>query len=110
MAQGDIHMPSQMIQATFATTLAVVLFIGADSNSAAAAAFKNCPDSIFAFGNSYTDTGNSQEELPIFFSLNPPYGISYRFPDRPNERTRFCDGRIAIDFISMHLHIMVLEL
>ena len=108
MAQGDIRMPTQMIQATFATTLAV-LIIGANSNTTAAA-FKNCPDYIFAFGNSYTDTGNSQEELPILFSLNPPYGISYRFPDRPNEQTRFCDGRITIDFTSMHLHIMVLEL
>lgn len=108
MAQGDTRMPSQMFQATFVTTLAV-LIVGANSDSTAAA-FKDCPDYIFAFGNSYTDTGNSQEELPILFSLNPPYGISYRFPDRPNEHTRYCDGRIPIDFTSMLLHIMVLNL
>ena len=61
-----------------------------------------CPDYIYAFGDSYTDTGNAQAELPAFFTLNYPYGKSYRFPDRPNERTRYCNGRLVIDFTSMH--------
>ena len=62
-----------------------------------------CPEYIYAFGDSYTDTGNAQAELPAFFTLHYPYGKSYRFPDRPNERTRYCNGRLVIDFTSMTL-------
>lgn len=61
-----------------------------------------CPEYIYAFGNSYTDTGNAQAELPAFFTLNYPYGKSYCFPDRPDERTRYCNGRLVIDFTSMY--------
>ena len=62
-----------------------------------------CPEYMYAFGDSYTDTGNAQAELPAFFTLHYPYGKSYRFPDRPNERTRYCNGRLVIDFTSMTL-------
>lgn len=58
-----------------------------------------CPEYIFAFGDSATDTGNAQAELPIVFDLNYPYGKSYQFP-HPNERNRYCDGRMVIDFTS----------
>lgn len=58
-----------------------------------------CPSYIYAFGDSYTDTGNLQAINPAAV-LKYPYGESYCFPDRPKERTRYCDGRLIIDFIS----------
>jgi len=58
-----------------------------------------CPSYIYAFGDSFTDTGNSQAVNPTTI-LNYPYGESYCFPDRPKERTRYCNGRFVIDFIS----------
>lgn len=59
----------------------------------------HCPSYIYAFGDSYTDTGNLQAVVPAT-ELNYPYGESYCFPDRPKERTRFSNGRLVIDFIS----------
>jgi hypothetical protein len=56
-------------------------------------------DSIFSFGDSYTDTGNN----PVAFAwydvtdpvMRPPYGST--FFGRPTGRC--CDGRLVIDFI-----------
>lgn len=63
-----------------------------------------CPNYIYAFGDSLTDTGNAQAELPAFLALTAyPYGINYKFPDRPCERTRFCDGRLILDYTGMPL-------
>lgn len=58
-----------------------------------------CPSYIYAFGDSYTDTGNFQAIIPTT-ELKYPYGESYCFPARPEERTRYCNGRLIIDFIS----------
>lgn len=57
-------------------------------------------DSIFAFGDSFTDTGNN----PVVFSwynifdvvMRPPYGMTF-FGGRPTGRN--CNGRLIIDFI-----------
>lgn len=61
-----------------------------------------CPDYIYVFGDSLTDVGNAHAELPIFNTVtNYNYGMSYSFPDRPCERTRFSDGRLLIDYTGM---------
>lgn len=61
-----------------------------------------CPDFIYAFGDSLSDTGNAQAEVPDFDAESVyPYGKSYRFPDRPCERTRFSDGRLILDYFDL---------
>ncbi|GJN38155.1 hypothetical protein PR202_gb27171 [Eleusine coracana subsp. coracana] len=60
-------------------------------------------DSIFSFGDSFTDTGNN----PVVFDwysifdpvLRPPYGST--FFNRPTGRN--CDGRLIIDFLAQSL-------
>ncbi|KAJ1281934.1 hypothetical protein BS78_03G011500 [Paspalum vaginatum] len=62
-------------------------------------------DSIFAFGNSYTDTGNNPEVFAWYDIFNPvmrpPYGST--FFGRPTGRN--CDGRLIIDFIAANLSL-----
>lgn len=54
-----------------------------------------CFPSLFSFGDSKTDTGNSQAFFPFESrSEHPPYGRT--FFGRPSDR--YCDGRLAIDF------------
>jgi hypothetical protein len=61
-------------------------------------------DSIFAFGDSFTDTGNN----PVVFNYYsiadpvtlPPYGNT--FFGHPTGRN--CDGRLIIDFIGIYIH------
>uniref|UniRef100_A0A453QII9 GDSL esterase/lipase n=1 Tax=Aegilops tauschii subsp. strangulata TaxID=200361 RepID=A0A453QII9_AEGTS len=60
-------------------------------------------DSIFAFGDSFTDTGNN----PIVFGwynvfdvvMRPPYGMT-SFGGHPTGRN--CNGRLIIDFIGYY--------
>ncbi|MCO5564749.1 hypothetical protein L7F22_018417 [Adiantum nelumboides] len=57
--------------------------------------FGKCFPSLFAFGDSKTDTGNRQAYFPYESrSEGPPYGRT--FFGRPSDR--FCDGRLTIDF------------
>ncbi|WVZ72881.1 hypothetical protein U9M48_021272 [Paspalum notatum var. saurae] len=62
-------------------------------------------DSIFAFGNSYTDTGNNPEVFAWYDIFNPvmrpPYGST--FFGHPTGRN--CDGRLIIDFIAANLSL-----
>ncbi|KAG0599172.1 hypothetical protein M758_12G133200 [Ceratodon purpureus] len=67
-----------------------------------------CPSYIYAFGDSFTDTGNLQAVMPER-ELKYPYGESYCFPDRPKERTRFSDGRLVIDFITQAFNFPFIE-
>ncbi|KAH7387352.1 hypothetical protein KP509_16G018800 [Ceratopteris richardii] len=54
-----------------------------------------CFPSLFAFGDSKTDTGNKQAYFPYESrSERLPYGST--FFGRPSDR--FCDGRLTIDF------------
>ncbi|KAJ4765763.1 GDSL esterase/lipase [Rhynchospora pubera] len=57
-------------------------------------------DSIFSFGDSYTDTGNinvlAKKNSLSLFSDNLPYGMT--FFQRPSKR--FCDGRLIVDFLA----------
>lgn len=59
-----------------------------------------CPQAIFVFGDSLTDTGNTQAAFPGVPGaiLNYPYGESYTFTDKPG-RNRYSDGRLVIDFV-----------
>ncbi|CAM6059798.1 unnamed protein product, partial [Sphagnum tenellum] len=63
--------------------------------------FFTCPEAIFVFGDSLSDTGNLQIAFPgnPLTTLNPPYGESYTFTNEPG-RNRYCDGRIVPDFIA----------
>ncbi|OVA20513.1 Lipase [Macleaya cordata] len=63
--------------------------------------YKNCFSKIFAFGDSFTDTGNAKAvgDLVAFgksLTAGSPYGSSF-FQDTIS---RFCDGRLIIDFLA----------
>jgi predicted phage tail protein len=56
----------------------------------------SCPEAIFAFGASMTDTGNSQAAFPYASApqTSLPYGETY-FKKPAN---RYSNGRLVIDF------------
>ncbi|PIN24307.1 Sinapine esterase [Handroanthus impetiginosus] len=59
---------------------------------------------VYAFGDSYTDTGNTRTSTgPTAFNYvsNPPYGITF-FHHPTN---RYSDGRIVIDFVAEALSL-----
>lgn len=63
---------------------------------------------IYAFGDSYTDTGNTNSSTPpAFFKhvSNLPYGQT--FFHRPTNR--FSDGRLVIDFVAQALSLPFLQ-
>lgn len=62
---------------------------------------------IYAFGDSFTDTGNTHTAIgPSGFGhvSNPPYGITYFH--RPTNR--YSDGRLVIDFVAQSLSLPLL--
>ncbi|KAM3196089.1 hypothetical protein ACQJBY_071986 [Aegilops geniculata] len=88
----------------FAAFVAVALAILHPSAEAASLRGGRPFDSIFAFGDSFTDTGNN----PIVFDwynvfdvvMRPPYGMT-SFGGLPTGRN--CNGRLIIDFIAQGL-------
>lgn len=59
---------------------------------------------IYAFGDSYTDTGNTDSATgPVFFTSvsSPPYGCTF-FHHPTN---RYSDGRLVIDFVAETLSL-----
>lgn len=59
---------------------------------------------IYAFGDSFTDTGNSRSgEGPAGFGhlSSPPYGMTYF--RRPTNR--YSDGRLTIDFVAQSMNL-----
>ncbi|KAL5991192.1 hypothetical protein ACLOJK_012098 [Asimina triloba] len=59
---------------------------------------------IYAFGDSYTDTGNTQSSTgPTSYAYvsNPPYGMT--FFHRPTNR--YSDGRLVVDFLTTNLSL-----
>lgn len=59
---------------------------------------------IFAFGDSYTDTGNTHSSTgPTGFQhvSNPPYGVT--FFHKPTNR--YSDGRLVIDLLAAYLNL-----
>ncbi|XP_031091374.1 GDSL esterase/lipase At3g48460-like [Ipomoea triloba] len=62
---------------------------------------------LYAFGDSITDTGNTNSSTgPIFFThvSNPPYGRT--FFHRPTNR--YSDGRLVVDFVAQALSLPLL--
>ncbi|KAK2972200.1 hypothetical protein RJ640_030745 [Escallonia rubra] len=61
------------------------------SSSSLRSSYKGCFSNVYAFGDSYTDTGNAHflGTLPSFTgSKNSPYSTN-----------RLCDGRLVVDFL-----------
>nr|GMD36259.1 GDSL esterase/lipase At3g48460 [Ipomoea batatas] len=85
-------------QITALFTLLLIIF--SPSSSSAAKIFKK----IYAFGDSFTDTGNTHSTSgPSSFTYvsNPPYGRT--FFHRPTNR--YSDGRLVIDFVAQALSL-----
>ncbi|XP_009359493.1 GDSL esterase/lipase At3g48460 [Pyrus x bretschneideri] len=89
-------------------TLTTISFLSSSSFPASAAATKQNPTSpfkkIYAFGDSFTDTGNTRSITgPSGFGhvSNSPYGIT--FFHRPTNR--YSDGRLVIDFVTESLSL-----
>ncbi|KAF3431130.1 hypothetical protein FNV43_RR25860 [Rhamnella rubrinervis] len=68
--------------------------------------YKGCFSKVYAFGDSYTDTGNAyslgglKSFLGGFASRSNPYGSSTNLPGH-----RLCNGRLVIDFLCESLSI-----
>ncbi|CAN1139333.1 GDSL esterase/lipase At3g48460 [Linum perenne] len=87
-------------------SLAAAAAIAALLFSAAAAAAPNQQPfkKIYAFGDSFTDTGNTRSAGPgggFGHVSNPPYGVT--FFHRPTNR--YSDGRLVIDFVTQSLNL-----
>lgn len=81
--------------------LLLVLVTTCCSNAAAAAAAVTdveCPEAIFSFGASTSDTGSIEAAFPFRVApqTNPPYGDT--FFGRP--ANRYSDGRLIVDFFA----------
>ncbi len=76
--------------------LLLVLVTTCCSNAAAAATDVECPEAIFSFGASTSDTGSIEAAFPFRVApqTNPPYGDT--FFGRP--ANRYSDGRLIVDF------------
>lgn len=95
------------ITITFTT---IFIFILCSSASAASTKVSSHPfKKIYAFGDSFTDTGNTGtvSNGPSGFGhvSNPPYGITF-FHHPTN---RYSDGRLVIDFIAESLSLPYLQ-
>ncbi|XP_039162245.1 GDSL esterase/lipase At3g48460-like [Eucalyptus grandis] len=95
--------PRVVLTALAVVTLATLLF----SSPASAAAARRRPrpfKKIFAFGDSFTDTGNTRSDTgPSGYGhvSSPPYGVT--FFHRPTNR--YSDGRLVIDFVAQSLSL-----
>lgn len=88
------------------TLLITILYCPKQTTAAPSAAPKPFKK-LYAFGDSITDTGNTNSTSgPIFFThvSNPPYGRT--FFHRPTNR--YSDGRIVIDFVAGALSLPLL--
>ncbi|PUZ63085.1 hypothetical protein GQ55_3G039500 [Panicum hallii var. hallii] len=96
----------RVVPAAFmAVALVAVAVFPASAEPEAAASLRGGPfDSIFAFGDSFTDTGNN----PVVWGwynvfdevMRPPYGMTF-FGGRPTGRSS--NGRLIVDFIAQGL-------
>ncbi|MQL91200.1 hypothetical protein Taro_023809 [Colocasia esculenta] len=91
---------------TFFYLLASSLFLasttGAIAAAAPGAAASHVFSKIYAFGDSFTDTGNTNDSTgPFAFvhASDPPYGAT--FFRRPTNR--YSDGRLVVDFLAAAL-------
>ncbi|CAL4978667.1 unnamed protein product [Urochloa decumbens] len=85
--------------------VSLLLLLLSPAPSSAALRARRRYDSIFVFGDSFTDTGNNPAVFAWYSVFNPvmrpPYGSTFfGFPTGRN-----CDGRLAIDFIAEGLGV-----
>ncbi|KAK8604630.1 hypothetical protein V6N13_099562 [Hibiscus sabdariffa] len=95
------HSSLQNILITFTT----IIFLASSSSSATPETNQRRPfNKIYAFGDSFTDTGNTESLTgPNGFVhvSNPPYGTTF-FHHPTN---RYSDGRLVIDFVAQSLSL-----
>ncbi|XP_010503477.1 PREDICTED: GDSL esterase/lipase At3g48460-like [Camelina sativa] len=98
-------MPSSISLLLLTTAVSVVILLFSTVSSAAPVPNVHRPfKKIYAFGDSFTDTGNSRSgEGPAGFGhlSSPPYGMTYF--GRPTNR--YTDGRLAIDFVAQSMNL-----
>ncbi|CAK9172590.1 unnamed protein product [Ilex paraguariensis] len=99
--------PSLFSQTTFITITSILLLLLSSLSSASTSNTTTHPrpfKTIYAFGDSYTDTGNTESATgPNAFTYvsHLPYGSTY-FHHPTN---RYSDGRLMIDFVSQTLSL-----
>ncbi|KAK3148785.1 hypothetical protein QOZ80_3AG0208640 [Eleusine coracana subsp. coracana] len=88
-----------------ATSLLVVFLAAVVAETTAAAASSPSPfRTVYAFGDSFTDTGNTHSTTgPYSFGYvsSPPYGATF-FHRSTN---RYSDGRLVVDFLAQRLNL-----
>lgn len=98
-------MPSSSISLLLSTTVSAVILLFSTITTAATIPNVHRPfNKIYAFGDSFTDTGNSRSgEGPAGFGhlSSPPYGMTYF--RRPTNR--YTDGRLTIDFVAQSMNL-----
>ncbi|KAF8021553.1 hypothetical protein BT93_G1870 [Corymbia citriodora subsp. variegata] len=98
---------SSVVLAALVVVALATLFFSAPASASAAGAGAPRPrpfKKIYAFGDSFTDTGNTGSTSgPSGFAhvSNPPYGVT--FFHRPTNR--YSDGRLVIDFVAQSLSL-----
>lgn len=83
---------------------ATILFFSTISDAGPIPGVHRPFNKIYAFGDSFTDTGNSRSgEGPAGFGhlSSPPYGMTYF--RRPTNR--YSDGRLTIDFVAQSMNL-----
>lgn len=86
------------------TPFLLLFFLLPPAFSSSPETLKNPFTKIYAFGDSFTDTGNTHSATaPLAFGhvSNPPYGTT--FFHRPTNR--YSDGRLVVDFLSASLSL-----
>ncbi|KAG0555801.1 hypothetical protein M758_11G003400 [Ceratodon purpureus] len=97
----DIYMVKMAAMVEMLVVLSVLVLmpiVGVAADWGSSSNFK-CPKAFWIFGDSLTDTGNSQASFPTASRLYPPYGMSYTFRDKPGFN-RYSDGRLIVDFVA----------
>ncbi|KAF8390572.1 hypothetical protein HHK36_025099 [Tetracentron sinense] len=88
----------------FITILIISSASSSSSTTAANGTFEGHFTKIYAFGDSYTDTGNTKSSTgpnAFVYVSNPPYGSTF-FGRSTN---RYSDGRLVIDFVAEALSL-----
>ncbi|CAK9327191.1 unnamed protein product [Citrullus colocynthis] len=93
-----------MVALTSCSTIFILLCAFASASPTAAETHPRFFNKIYAFGDSFTDTGNTRSfSGPTGFGhvSNPPYGSTF-FHHPTN---RYSDGRLVIDFVAQSLSL-----
>lgn len=93
-----------MVALTSCSTIFILLCAFASASPTAAEKHPRFFNKIYAFGDSFTDTGNTRSfSGPTGFGhvSNPPYGSTF-FHHPTN---RYSDGRLVIDFVAQSLSL-----